>query len=54
MLEPEDSDYPGNTSTIRVIGIKVGDDTRAYPIPRLASHEVVNDVVAGTPVAVVY
>lgn len=37
-----------------VIGVAVGSDARAYPIPVLARHEIVNDVVGGRPLAVTY
>ncbi len=37
-----------------VIGVEIGSDTRAYPINVLSRHEIVNDVVGGTPIAVTY
>lgn len=37
-----------------VIGFKSGDDVRAYPHPILDWHEIVNDNVGGTRLAVVY
>jgi hypothetical protein len=37
-----------------VIGLTIGDDSRAYPLRILMWHEIVNDVVAGVPVAVTY
>ena len=37
-----------------VIGLTVGDDTRAYPLRILIWHEIVNDVVGGVPVAVTF
>jgi Protein of unknown function (DUF3179) len=37
-----------------VIELVVEDDTRAYPIQILAWHEIVNDVVGDTPVAVTF
>jgi hypothetical protein len=37
-----------------VIGVSVNGDTRAYPLQILVWHEIVNDVVGGTPVAVTY
>jgi hypothetical protein len=37
-----------------VIGIAVGSDARAYPLPVLASHEIVNDIVGGRPLAITY
>jgi hypothetical protein len=38
----------------RVIGLVIGEDTRAYPLAILSSHEIVNDVVGGEPVAVTW
>ena len=38
----------------RVVGIVVGDEARAYPLRVLVYHEVVNDEIGGTPVAIVY
>ena len=37
-----------------VIGLIINGDTRAYPITVLSRHEIVNDVVGGTPIAVTY
>ncbi len=37
-----------------VIGLAIGDDARAYPLSVLIWHEIVNDTVAGVPVAVTY
>ena len=37
-----------------VIGFRVGDDFRAYPLRILMWHEIVNDVVGGVPVAVTF
>ena len=34
-----------------VLGLEIDGDARAYPIKVLSWHEVVNDVVAGKPVA---
>lgn len=35
-----------------VIGVSLGDETRAYPVPILMWHELVNDVLGGTPILV--
>jgi hypothetical protein len=35
-----------------VIGVKLGNETRAYPVPILMWHELVNDVLGGTPILV--
>jgi hypothetical protein len=37
-----------------VIGLTIGDDSRAYPLRILMWHEIVNDVVGGVPVAVTF
>lgn len=38
----------------RVIGLVINGDARAYPIPILSSHEIVNDVVGGEPMAITW
>ena len=38
----------------RVIGVLINGEARAYPIPILSSHEVVNDVVGGEQVAITW
>ena len=37
-----------------VIGLEIDGDARAYPLRILTWHEIVNDTVGGTPVAVTY
>ncbi len=37
-----------------VVGLVMGNVTRAYPLRILVWHEIVNDVIAGSPVAVTY
>jgi hypothetical protein len=37
-----------------ILAIRYGDDARAYPIREMAYHHILNDVVAGVPVAVTY
>jgi hypothetical protein len=37
-----------------VFGLVVGGRARAYPVPFIAYHHVVNDVIEGIPVAVTY
>ena len=53
-LSPGDPKYPANDSEERVIGIDINGDARAYPIVPLSSHEVVNDYVGESYVAVTY
>ncbi len=38
----------------QVLGLSINGDHRAYPIPYLSQHEIVNDVVGGKPVAVTW
>ncbi len=38
----------------RVIGVRLGGQARAYPLRFLVWHEVVNDTLAGVPIAVTY
>jgi hypothetical protein len=37
-----------------ILAVKLGNDARAYPISQMAYHHVLNDVVAGVPIAVTY
>lgn len=37
-----------------VIGVEIEGDARAYGIAHLSSHEIVNDVVGGKPIAVTW
>ena len=37
-----------------VLGLSINGDHRAYPIPFLSRHEIVNDIVGGQPVAVTW
>jgi hypothetical protein len=37
-----------------VLSVRLGDDARAYPVSQMAYHHILNDVVAGVPVAVTY
>jgi hypothetical protein len=37
-----------------VVGVEFGGDSRAYPVPTLSRHEIVNDRVDGIPIAVTW
>jgi membrane-bound metal-dependent hydrolase YbcI (DUF457 family) len=37
-----------------VMAVKLGQEARAYPIQQMAYHHVLNDTVAGVPIAVTY
>ena len=38
----------------QVLGLSINGEHRAYPVRTLSRHEIVNDVVGGTPVAVTW
>jgi hypothetical protein len=42
------------TKETEVIGVKLGEDARAYPVRMLEYHQIVNDVVDGKPITVSY
>lgn len=42
------------TGTERVIGVTVGNESRAYPINIMNRHEIANDTLGGVPIAVTY
>lgn len=46
-----DSDYRDSEL---VIGVEINGDARAYSVPMLSNHEIVNDTVGGVPVAVTW
>jgi hypothetical protein len=37
-----------------VVGVDIGGDSRAYPVPMLSRHEIVNDKVGAIPIAVTW
>lgn len=39
---------------VSVMGVAIGDEAHAYPIPFLSAHEIVNDNVGGTAIAVTW
>jgi len=39
---------------IDVIGVAIGGQARAYPVPFLSAHEIVNDTIGGTAIAVTW
>ena len=38
----------------QVLGVSINGDNRAYSVPLLSRHEIVNDVVGGQPIAVTW
>jgi hypothetical protein len=53
MLVPA-SEAVGVRDSDQVLGVTIGTDSRAYPIPFLSWHEIVNDTIGGVPVAVTW
>jgi len=51
-VKASEADFVSNDDV--VIGLKINDETKAYPLSILVWHEIVNDNVGGTPVAVTY
>ena len=49
---PEAEDWMGSDE--QVLGLSINGDHRAYSVPMLSRHEIVNDVVGGVPVAVTW
>ena len=37
-----------------ILAVRLGNNARAYPISQMAYHHILNDVVAGVPIAVTY
>ena len=37
-----------------VLGLSINGDSRAYSVPMLSSHEIVNDTVGGRKIAVTW
>ena len=58
ILEPEFVDVAEADEQLEpgslVLGLSIDGDHRAYSIPTLSSHEIVNDTVGGKPVAVTW
>src|SRR5919109_1178012 len=45
------NEVKGVRDTDQVLGVNMGGESRAYPIPFLSWHEIVNDSVGGVPIA---
>ncbi len=54
LAAPGDSTYPAPADSFDVAGLVVGTEARAYPLGTLLGFEVVDDVAASVPVAIVY
>ena len=53
-VSPEEASSNFLQGSDLVIGLEINGDVRAYPLKILVWHEIVNDDVGGTPVAVTY
>ena len=42
------------SATELILGVEIEGDARAYSVPLLSRHEIVNDVVGGKPIAVTW
>ena len=51
MVTAEQADANGMEPDTRVLGVSINGDSRAYPIPYMSSHEIVNDEVGGRLIA---
>lgn len=54
LVPAAEADAAGIDPQVRVIGVSINGDNRAYPIPFLSDHEIVNDEIGGRPVAVTW
>ncbi len=52
MVSAADADYLNPND--RVFGVTINGDTRAYPLRIVNAHEMVNDVVGGEPISVMW
>ena len=50
-VEQADREYAADE---RVIGVEIDGETKAYSVGLLSSHEIVNDMLAGRPIAVTW
>lgn len=51
MVTADEAEALGMEPTVRVIGLEINGESRAYPIPFMSEHEIVNDEVGGRLVA---
>jgi hypothetical protein len=51
MVPVADADAAGIEDTVQVIGVSINGESRAYPIPFLSRHEIVNDTLGGRHIA---
>jgi len=51
MVTAAEADAGGMAANVRVLGVSINDESRAYPIPFMSRHEIVNDFVGGKYIA---
>jgi hypothetical protein len=51
MVTAAEADEIGIGDATRVLGVSINGDSRAYPLPFMSSHEIVNDEVGGQLIA---
>ena len=54
MVSATEADGAGIDQSVQVIGVEINGESRAYPIPYLSAHEIVNDTVGGRHIAVTW
>ena len=54
MVPAAEADAVGIDQSVQVIGVEINGESRAYPIPYLSAHEIVNDTVGGRKIAVTW
>ena len=54
MICPGEPGYPDETENGIVIGVSLDEPLRAYPLNIMATHEIANENIEGTHVAVAY
>jgi len=54
MVSAEQANREGIAPDARVIGVSINGESKAFPIPFLSQHEIVNDTIGGRKVAVTW
>ena len=54
MVSAAEAETTGIDPSVQVLGVEINGDSRAYPIPYLSAHEIVNDTVGGRQIAVTW
>jgi len=51
MVTAQEAETAGMDPNTRVLGVSINGDSRAYPVPYMSQHEIVNDEVGGKLIA---